>query len=292
MEMFSTADRVSIYSRPLNTSPLEEVWCNGELGQIPGLDGERVQGTLEKWKRTILIEDARTDKLLKGVDKRRFLSCLAVPVLDESRDLKGLIYLTSPDPKGFNTHGRFACEKMAKEVAPVLHRLHKSGGDIEQDDRRAPFDFLYSRRFLLGVGVLVLFGGFAILSRPTESVSEPTGDSKSPRVGPREVSKTFLQHLRVGEFNQAWELLTPDLQKSWSRAQFQDSLQNWAASEAHQLVLLNREVAGVKVEQGVARAVLFGTTVEGDDGVQWEWELVEVDRRWRLSRVGGPVAIR
>jgi hypothetical protein len=292
LETFSHATRISVYSRPLNTSPLEEYWCKGQLGQILGMDGERVVGTLEKWKRTILIEDAEADKLLQGIERRQFRSCLAVPILDETRHVKGLFYLTASEPNVFNTHGRFACEKLAKKAAPILAQMHQSGDDGELPTS-GPFDFLFSHKLLLAVVALVILGGFAIFSSPTEQVTEPAGNSQSSRVGPKEVSKDFLQHLRVGEFNQAWALLTPDLQKSWSREQFQSSLQAWADSEAHQLVLLNRNIAGVKIEDdGLATVVLFGTSMDGDDGAQWDWELVEVDERWRLRSMTGPVTIR
>ena len=70
-ELFPNASRISVFSRPLNTAPLKEVWCSGSSGQILGMDGERVLGTVEKWKRTVLIEDARTNQLLRGVTSRQ-----------------------------------------------------------------------------------------------------------------------------------------------------------------------------------------------------------------------------
>jgi hypothetical protein len=292
LEKFSNAARVGIYSRALNTAPLSEIWCNGELGQLLGMDGERVLGNVEKWKRTILVEDARTDKLLREVERPQFKSCLAVPVFDESRDLKGVIYLTSPEAKAFNTHGRFACENLAKEAAPILEQHHKRGVGDDVEHKKGPFDYLLSRQALIAVVVLVVLGGFALFSTPAEVIDPTAGNRHSAKIDSKGVAKTFLQHLRVGEFNQGWELLSPDLQRSWSREQFTSSLQAWTESEERQVVLLNRNVAGVKIEEDVVTAVLYGTTFEGDDGKQWDWELEEVDGRWRLVRLSGPVLMR
>ena len=291
IETFPRATRISIFTRAMDNSPLQEVWCNGEMGQIAGMDGERVLGTIEKWKQTVLVEDVNSNKLLKSIERHHFQSCLAVPVLDATRILRGVIYLTSTESKAFNTHGRFACEKVAKQAIPVLEKLHGSVA-AEGEDEKRPFDFLLTPQVLVTALALLLLVGIGFFAAPTGEVEDSQALSQTVRASAKETAKDYLQRLRVGEFSQAWELLEPDLQKSWSREQFTNRMNEWTATEGKQLILLNREVAGVKVEGEQATAILFGTATEGDDGKQWDWELKLMDGRWRLSSVSGPVLIR
>lgn len=287
-EKFPKATRISIFSRPLNTAPLEEIWCNGETGQLLGMDGERVLGTVDKWKKTVLIEDVKGDKLLKGITRHYFQSCLAVPVLDDAKHVKGVLYLVSDEPNAFNIQGRFAGESIAAQAAPVLEQLNQTGGG--EDPKKSPFEMLLTPQALIVALALIVLVGFGLFVSPQKDAEQP--GVAGLKANARETAKDLLQHLRVGEFSQAWELFEPNLQRSWSRENFQSSLQAWTANEDHQIVLLNRDLGGVKLEDDKAIAVFFPTSLKGDDGNRWVWTFRLVEDRWRVVSLTGPVAVK
>lgn len=290
-ELFPNASRISVFSRPLNTAPLKEVWCSGSSGQILGMDGERVLGTVEKWKRTVLIEDARTNQLVRGVTSRRFDSCLAVPILDDTRHVKGLIYLTASNAGAFNSHGRFACENLAKGTRETLERLGQPDESTSEIVAPGVEGFAYLPQLLLAGCAIAVLSAVTYFIAPTE-VADPTVRVGSVRLGPRDVARGFLQHLRVGEFGSAWEDFEPSLQSRWSRENFVTACQVWSSEEAHQFLLLNRDVGLITTESGRTQVSLPATSLKEDDGTHWTWVLVEGSSGWKIVDIeGGPVTL-
>ncbi len=283
-QTFPNADRVAIYARALNTHPMQEIWCKGTPGEFIGLDGERVVGTCQKKGRTVLVADAEKDPLLRGVEKRSFASSLCVPVLDDSRSMIGLLYLTSDKQKEFSVQGRFAAEGLAREVSELL----REGTEIEGDTEASPIGLLSSPSVLISLAsviVVMLLLVFVASRGGGKKIDVLTSDS----AGAREAGRQFARYLRMGEFAPAWELLDPDLQKVWTMASFRNQMEVWTSQEKNQRILLEKKLSGLKFREGTAHAIFYPTGLEGDTDV-WEWELKKVDDNWRLIRMdGGPV---
>jgi len=287
LQTFPKATRASIFTRATNTSPLQETWHNARSSQELGMDGDRILGTVEKWKRTVLVEDARSHKLLQNIQKHHFHSCLAVPILDNSRFLKGLIYLTSQSPGTFNTHGRFACEKIAQQSVTILLNQDEKLVDGESPNLPSPSSIFSPRVLVASLTLILVVGLFLALVKGGENQTP----GLSSRTAPREAAKDFLQHLRVGEFHQAWEMLEPSFQQKWPRELFQENLKAWTDQEGHQMILLTRDLNGIEIlDDGHATATLLPTSLEHDDGRKWSWELREGERSWLVADIsGGPV---
>lgn len=263
---------------------MEEVWTKNKPGEFVGMDGERVIGTCQKKNRSILIQDASRDPLLKEVEKRFLSSCLCVPILDDSRSQIGLVYLASNETKAFSVQARFAAEGLAKEVAEIL----QLGSEVEGDTDPSPIGLLSSPSVLISLAsvflVMLLLVAVASRSQPAKQ-DEVTSDS----AGARETSRQFARYLRVGEFAQAWDFLDPDLQKSWSLASFRTQMEVWSGKENHQRILLDKKLSGLKFRDGTAHAIFYPTSIEGDSA-QWDWELEKKENRWRIVKMdGGPV---
>lgn len=291
-ETFPQATKVRIYSRATNTAALLQAWSNSPEDEAIGLDGERVVGTCEKKRRSVLVHDASKDGLLRGLQRHNFLSCLCAPICDDSNHIVGLLYLTSTEVEAFTLQDRFSVERIAQEVSPAF--LPK---DETTTLAQAPgaFDFLYSTSTLAAATLLFLMLGLFAIGPPdlkAEPESGQTGQREST-FGPREVTQKFAQHLRVGEYAQAWELLDPELQARWSRDEFQAQLKDWSKSESHQSILLARKLSNVKFEDDRAVATFYGSSQDGDTSDFWNWELRQVEGDWRvLSLQGGPVTSR
>jgi GAF domain len=292
-EMFPAPAVCRIYARATITSPLKEVWNSGPDEEFVGMDGERILGTCEKRRLTILVRDASTDPHLRGVARRKFKSCLCVPVFDDSKHLIGLIYLSSTSAETFTTHSQITIEKMATEFTPVLASLNPTAlpKKVEKTGKGS-FEFLYSPTTIVLGLALVLVGSLMLLAPTPAGIPEPGSGSQDGKVsvfGPREVTQTFAQHLRVGEYAQAWELFDPVLQERWPQEDFQSQLKEWSQSEEHQRILLERKLSGLKRLEKRATAVFYGSSVEGDSE-PWNWELREFDDRWGIIWMqGGPV---
>ena len=283
-QTFPNADRVAIYAKALNTNPMEEVWCKGTPGEFVGMDGERVMGTCQKKGRTVLVADGEKDPLLRGVEKRYFSSCMCVPILDDSRTLIGLLYLTSDKPKEFSVQGRFAAEGLAREVAEIL----QEGTEVEGDTDPSPIGLFSSHSVIISL-VSVIFVMLLLVFVASRGGGVQTEELTSDSSGAREAGRQFARYLRMGEFAPAWELLDPELQKSWSMASFRTQMEVWTSEENNQRILLEKKLSGLKFRDGTAHAIFYPTGIEGDTAV-WEWELKKVEDQWRLIKMdGGPV---
>lgn len=283
-QTFPNADRVAIYAKALNTNPMQEIWCKGSPGEFIGMDGERVIGTCQKKGRPVLITDADKDPLLRGVEKRHFSSCMCIPVLDDSRSMIGLLYLTSDKSKEFSVQGRFAAEGLAREVSEIL----QAGSEVDGETDPSPIGLLSSPSVLISLAsviVVMLMLVFVASSGGGQKGEEVTSDSS----GAREAGRQFARYLRMGEFAPAWELLDPELQQSWSMASFRTQMEVWTSQEINQRILLEKKLSGLKFRDGTAHAIFYPTGIEGDTDV-WEWELKKLDGQWRLIKMdGGPV---
>lgn len=266
---------------------MTEKWNHCSKNRPLGLDGERILGNCQKQRRSILVRKASEDPLLKGVGQHNFCSCLCVPVLDDARFPVGLLYLSSDEEEAFTTHGRFAVEKLAREAAPHLGAPQSASVATEAEP---PNDLA---RGALMWGVIFSAVLFALLlvgppnSELTASQSVPV--STDSLASAREVARKFAHQLRVDELGQAWELLHPDLQQTWDRETFVESLAQWSESEGNQGVLLRRKLSGMRREEERVVAVFLAT--EGETEVtSWEWELQLADSHWRIFALqGGPV---
>lgn len=287
VETFPKAHCIRIFSRSTNIAPLQEVWrSTGD--QVPlSVADERVLGSCDKEKRSILVEDSTRHKLLKGIEQEKAGSILCCPILDEMRFLKGLIYLTAQEPKAFNTHGRFACERISKDVGRALDRANElvpESSDAEDSPRLSPAVMGVSLFVVFLVGALV----FASVRRGAEPVSVPTRVS-STRTS-RDMAQELVRRLKVGEYGAVWEMFSPELQSRWPRRDFEAALSDWSKTESNQEAMLKRRLAGVKEEDGVEVAVLYGTSSETDP-TEWNWGIGRHGEEWKVLWFrGGPVA--
>ena len=287
VERFSDSTVVRIFSRPTNTMPMREVWSSEPGEAVLGHDGERILGNCEKRLRSVLVHDATKDTALRGVAKHHFKSCLCVPVIDDSKYLAGLIYLTSDSVGAFTTQDRFGVEHMARSAASGLSSIQRVS-EVKPTEGETSYEFLYSPATLFGSLAFVLLllfwaiGPFdtGVATAPNSSVSREMG------FGPKQVAAEFAQHLRVGEFAQAWGLLDPELQERWPQSEFQSRLKEWSGSERNQKILLERKLAGLRFGESQAVAIFYGSSAEGDSG-EWSWTLRELDGDWRIVGIGG-----
>lgn len=289
LEKFADGEVVRVFLRATHTAPLKQEWSSDGAPEVVGMDGERILGTVEKRQRSVLVYDASKDSLLRGVECPQLKSCLCVPIFDDYKFLIGLIFVSATQENHFSNEDRLELERLSRDCSRL------SAGNAEavskSSDDNLPgssLDVLFSAPAqLAGLLMVMLLGIMAIGPARLVDAPQPKATVKTV-TGPREASATFAQHLRVGEFADAWLTLAPELRSRWPQAEFVSAFTAWTADELHQQSLLSRKLPVVK-QSGSEAEVTFLKPPESDDERDWVWKMTSTESGWQVSAMKGPV---
>lgn len=288
LSKFSDGQVVRIFLRATHTSPLKQVWASDGAVRMDGLDGQRVVGATEKRQRSVLIYDASKDSLLRGVEEREFMSCLCVPIFDDYKYLTGTLFVSSERVSMFSHEDRLELERVARDCSKlsVVESVTSKASPAESgsEGMRA---FLLSTPVVLGAFLVAMFLLLAAIGPANITNTEPPAVERT-ELTPAEITFVFAEHLRVGEFASAWQMLDPATQAQIRQSEFVERFQNWSSQPSHQQSLLTRRLPVLTVEENRATATFLkpeGSDQESD----WIWELTLRNGRWTVTSLRGPV---
>lgn len=287
LSRFPDGQIARIFLRATYTSSMRQVWASEGAPEVVGMDGERIIGTVEKRQRSVLVYDAAKDSLLRGVEVRRFQSCLCVPVFDEYKFLVGLLFVASERASAFSADDRLEVERLARESSKLSPTEPGQKPPPPADASGGTFELLMSTPVKLGAILLLIFLTLAAIG-PAKIADAPPPQTERVELTPAETVAKFAQHLRVGEFAVAWQMMHPSLQERASQNAFVSEFQNWSSEPRNQRSLLSRRMPVVKVEGERATATFHKP--EGAQGESdWIWELSRDKLGWSITSLKGPI---
>lgn len=234
---------------------------------------------------SLLVMDATKDHRFREVpDQIRSVIC--VPVLS-GETVVGLLY-------GENSQaGRFS-HKAHDDTAKYGKSLGERLPGVLQVEKTSPSD---SRPAQGGPGYLLLTAGLLVLAlvwpvvgsrvAPEETPTRPIAKkSAALPPDPTITARSFLILVQNDRFEQAYQLLTPDLRASLPVEAFSQRARSWLQDERnqHDIAYRNAALSRRKPESAILR-------IESrTDGRDWTWDLVLLENEWYIEKLrGGPL---
>jgi GAF domain len=288
LDLLPESSQAELFLCVSEKAPLKLIWASHGREAHEANDQVRLRNTCRKRQRTVLVHDAEKDSLLRNIEKRTLRSALCVPVLDESKQLIGLLCLFSDKVEAFTNQDKFAWKREARNCAPLLQSKFRLEEKV-RTEKKSPYAYLYSPLTLITAAILGL-GLFFWTLAPADKAPQPDPTAiPNSTYGPRSVGQTFMDHLQKEELTQAWQLLDPTLQNRWSEVDFVSQFESWSKADNHKAILEQRSISQLQRSDDRAKAIFYATEVEGDDG-RWNWEFRESNGSWKLVWMeGGPV---
>lgn len=281
--------RAFLLIRLAENLPLQELWRSGSKDKGTGGDGKRVLGSCVEQKSTVSIKDSADDPRMRGIKFRSFASALGVPILHQDR-VVGAIFVASDKIDAFDQAQQSRIEIMVREYGPILSRLGKLTEDRPEPEP-VPGAFLFSPAALVSVVVALLLGVIWFVAPSETAVVSPQPTPRfaiSSTNAALDASQDFLNQLRAGEYDAAWAMLEPELQKRWGQEDFARAVSEWVQVGENKAILELRGFHQVQKDGPAVKALLLKTEVAGDDR-DWVWELLRNDEGWTIASLDGPI---
>ena len=265
---------------------LEPCWPRNDVPVLTEPSAELLRMCLKR-ERSILIR-SRTDPFYPTHGHGDFEAALCVPLLDLDRNAVGVIYADHKEPLSFENTERLNVERAARGLSGALPKKGELAPQSPVEVADAPF--WMSRPLQALTAVAAVFLAFWLLSPadPPSTVQAPATPVATWDAAPEAVARTYLQLLASREYEQAWQLLHPDLRKSLPFQAFRDKVSTWLSDGSHRWELPRRTVR--KGQVGVTEAVcLIDPDPEMSELGPWRWTLRREGKAWRLAALeGGP----
>ncbi len=266
---FPEGQTMRVFLRATPTSPLRQVWSAEGTPEVVGMDGERIIGTVEKRQRSVIIYDASKDSLLKGVEVRRFQSCLCAPIFDEYKFLTGLLFLASERVSAFSADDRLELERLARDCSKWSFSEPGQKNPPAPQPSGSTLELLFSPPVKLASVIIFIFLILAAVG-PAKIADAPPVEVGQVELSPADAVTKFAQHLRVGEFAAAWLMTHPSFQNSTSQIAFVTEFQHWSSELKNQHSLLARKLPVVRVD-GERAVATFHKPEDAQDESDWVW---------------------
>lgn len=291
MESLPNGVRAFLFIQVSDSLPLQELWRSGCADKGIGGDGKRVLGICSKRQRSVLVHDAEKDTQMRGIKFRSFQSALCVPILDSTRTFIGAILLLADKPETFTNEHKFAVERSARDYGPTLSGMRVVSSEAKEEEKKESVPF-YASPLVMSVTAFALMLFVIWIFKPSFDSRDPLPVKTVPPPSlshqAMDTADQFLKSLREGNYDGAWDLLSPDLKARWASADFARSLSNWAEAGANKEILEKRHISKLQRHSGSAQVLLLESSVSGDNG-HWNWELRDDDGDWVVADISGPV---
>lgn len=280
----------------------EELRACWPLNDVPDLSdvASKVIGACAKRLRPVMIHDVKVDPLTGGSGEARFSSALAVPLLDESNNMVGILYADHPEVGAFTKQHRLVMERLARSLTPKLPIWSPNPiKEMGEQEKTPAFDY----RWAAAAGLLVVF--FLVFwtislgqktAKPTPlATTQAIKDERPPAT---RTMASFISLLQLRQFEQAYKMVHPELQAALSEADFVQQTSQWFAHEGNVWGFNRREMRVDKESESQASFRLEPTKELGEEpSWQWEVSLYQPEAQgeetpqaeWRVNRLrGGP----
>jgi hypothetical protein len=280
----------------------EELRACWPLNDVPDLSdvAGKVIGACAKRLRPVMIHDVKVDPLTGGSGEARFGSALVVPLLDESNNMVGILYADHPEVGAFTKQHRMVMERLARSLTPKLPIWSPNPvKEMAEQEKLPAFDY----RWAAAAGSLVLFfwsfGPFLWARKPPSrrplTSTQAVRDERPPAT---RTMASFIKLLQLRQFEQAYQMMHPELQALTSEADFVQQASQWFADEGNVWGFNRREMRLDKESESQASFRLEPTQELGEEA-SWRWavSLYQPEAQgeetpqaeWRVNRLrGGP----
>jgi hypothetical protein len=270
---------------------MQVCWPLNDVPEVTQATDVLVQ-TCMKRERSIVVHDAETDVLLKGIAIPHFSAAACTPLFDPEGIAMGVIYADHIKAGMLEKEQRLLLERLAREQKKRIPRW--TIASKVPTKKVAAKETWYDPKVAMVSLLVFAFFGIAWIFAPADSPKGPGTGGASPiakRIQePQDIVRTQLSLLSLRQYHQVYQMLDTESQAAVSEEEMTKRVTEWFSDEGNRWEF-GRRVIRPGPAESKSVIVYVEPGVNKDELETWDYELVLEDKEWCIRGVsGGPLA--